>query len=111
MILIIRQSVTAEQLEQMKEFGGDFIKLAVDVNREILAGGGELHSDCEDALLEDGSQQTDVWGADWVFTKNEVTFESIINIRPNQNNMSPIIQDESLKDKIRIIVKRLFGDT
>ncbi|MDM8519281.1 DUF5674 family protein [Anaerolineales bacterium HSG6] len=110
MIFVIRQPATAEQVEQMKEFGGNFIKLAVDVNREILTGGGELHSDCEEALLEDGSQQVDVWGADWVFTKKEVTFESIINIRPSQNNMSSVIQDTTLKNQIEIIVRRLFGD-
>jgi hypothetical protein len=40
-------------------------RLAVDVGREILAGGGELQTDCEAALLEDGSQQSQVWGADW----------------------------------------------
>jgi len=52
MILIIRETATPEQIEQMTEqFGSNFIKLAVDVNREILAGGGELHADCEQALI------------------------------------------------------------
>ena len=27
--------------------------------------GGEMHADCEAVLLEDGSRQEDVWGADW----------------------------------------------
>jgi hypothetical protein len=47
-------------------FGGMLIKLAVDVEREILAGGGGLQSDAEWALLEDGSRQEDIWGADWL---------------------------------------------
>jgi hypothetical protein len=46
-------------------FGGTLIKLAVDVEKAILAGGGELHADCEEILLEDGSQQDNLWGADW----------------------------------------------
>jgi hypothetical protein len=41
---------------------GTYIKLAVDIRRGILAGGGVMHADCEVALLEDGSQQEDVWG-------------------------------------------------
>lgn len=45
-------------------FFGLRIKLAVDVTREILAGGGELHFDCEQLLLDDGSQQENIWGAD-----------------------------------------------
>jgi hypothetical protein len=94
MILIIREEVTPEQMKQMTgEFGSNFIKLAVDVKREILAGGEELYSDCEQALLEDGSQQVDVWGADWHPESRNVTFESIINMRPQQQNFSMEIQD------------------
>lgn len=48
MILIIREQAAPEQIEQMAEtYVGLMIKLAVDVEQEILAGGGELHADCE----------------------------------------------------------------
>jgi hypothetical protein len=77
-----------------------YIKLAVVVEREILAGGGALHADCEAVLLNDGSLQEDVRGADWLPDSNEVTFESLINIRPSQNNFSIEIQDEDLRQKI-----------
>lgn len=60
------------------------MKLAVDLERGILAGGGALHADCEAALLEDGSRQEDVWGADWIPGAQQVTFESLINIRPRR---------------------------
>ena len=33
-----------------------YIKLAVDVQRNIVAGGAEYHTDCEEILLEDGSR-------------------------------------------------------
>jgi hypothetical protein len=52
-------------MREMLEFLGIYIKLVVDVERGILAGGGELHADCEKVLLRDGSRQQDVWGADW----------------------------------------------
>jgi hypothetical protein len=64
-ILVIREPATPEQLTQMRQEFGSVIKLAVDVQRAILAGGGALHSDCEQALLDDGSLPEDVWGADW----------------------------------------------
>ncbi len=109
MILIIRKSITKEQIAQMSQhFGGKFIKLAVDVNREILAGGGELHSDCEQVLLEDGSQQVDVWGADWHPDTKTVTFESLINIRPRQHNFGLEVQDLALRGKIDQIVRKLM---
>jgi hypothetical protein len=112
MILIIRESVTPDQINLMiEQFGSNFIKLAVDVNREILAGGGELHSDCEQALLEDGSQQVDVWGADWYPESRNVTFESIINLRPRQQNFSMDIQDLALRSRIEQLVRELLEVT
>jgi hypothetical protein len=108
-ILIIRQAASPEQLVQMSEaFGPDFIKLAVDVEREILAGGGELQADCEAALLEDDSQQFYVWGADWYPPDREVGFESLINIRPNQQNFTLELQAPELRAKVETIVRRLL---
>ena len=109
MLLIIREAVTPEQINQMTEqFGSNFIKLAVDVEREILADGGELHSDCEQALLKDGSQQANVWGADWHPESKNVTFESIINMRPQQQNFSMDIQDLTLRNRIEKIARELL---
>jgi hypothetical protein len=44
MILIIREQATPEQMQQMLASLGIYIKLAVDIERYILAGGGELHA-------------------------------------------------------------------
>ena len=41
---------------------GDMVKAVVDVAREVMAIGGELHSDEEAALLDDGSKQEQLWG-------------------------------------------------
>ena len=109
MILIIREQATLEQSEQMAEtYVGLMIKLAVDVEKEIIAGGGELHADCEQALLEDGSQQENVWGADWYPEVRRVGFESLINIRPRQQNRSMEIKDPVLREKIETIVRHLL---
>lgn len=109
MIVIVRQPTTPEQLAQMsKAFGEALIKLAVDVERETLAGGGELHADCEAALLDDGSRQQDIWGADWYPLDREVGFESLINIRPRQQNFALEVQDPDLRSRIEAIVRRLL---
>jgi hypothetical protein len=108
-ILLIRDPATSEQLTQMGEaFDGNLIKLAVDVQRGILAGGGELHADCEEALLEDGSQQNDVWGADWYPLERQVGFEALINIRPRQGNFALEVQDSTLRSQIEAIARRML---
>lgn len=86
-----------------------YIKLAVDIRRGILAGGGVMHADCEAALLEDGSRQEDVWGADWNPTAQQVTFESLINIRPRQKNPSMEILDPTVRERVTGIVHQLLG--
>ena len=109
MILIIRESATPEQIRQMAEtYYGLMIKLAVDVKQEILAGGGELHADCEQSLLDHGSQQENIWGADWYPELKRVGFESLINIRPGQQNRSMEIQDQSLRESVERIVRKLL---
>ena len=108
-IHIIRTRTTKEQLKEMLETLETYVKLAVDIERGILAGGGAMHADCEFVLLEDESQQHDIWGADWNPTTQEVTFESLINIRPRQNNRSLELQDPVLRAQVEKITRNLLG--
>lgn len=110
MILIIRSRATSEQMEQMLETLGIYIKLAVDIQRGILAGGGEWHAECEEALLNDGGEQANIWGADWVPLTQTIRYESLINIRPRLGNRSMEIQDPELRIQIVEIVQTLLGD-
>jgi hypothetical protein len=108
-IHIIRDRATLEQMREMLEMLGTYVKLAVDIEREILAGGGAMHADCEAALLENGSQQEFIWGADWDPAGQDVIFESLINIRPRQNNPSMEILDSKICEQVRAITVRLLG--
>jgi hypothetical protein len=109
MIHIIRTHATEQQITEMLQALGAYIKLAVDTQRGILAGGGVMHADCESALLEDGSLQADVWGADWSPSAQQVTYESLINIRPRQNNRALEIQDPAIRDRVAHIARSLLS--
>lgn len=109
MILIIRERATYTQMRQMLEALGIYIKLAVDIERGIVAGGGELHADCEQFLLAEGSQQANIWGADWYPSNQTVGYESLINIRPSANNRSMEIQSPELRVQINQIAQSLLG--
>ena len=108
MIHILRAPATPQQIEDMLQVLGTYIKLAVDVERGILAGGGVMHADCESALLEDGSTQEDIWGADWNPASQQVTFESLINIRPRQKNPSMDILDPRLRERVAQVTRQLL---
>lgn len=108
MICLLKEKVTKEQVAEMLRSLGEYIKLAVDIERKTLAGGGVLHADCEAVLLEDGSLQENVWGADWIPSTHEVTFESLINIRPRRHNLSMEVKDEHVRRRIEEIVRYIF---
>jgi hypothetical protein len=59
-------------------------------------------------LLNDGSRQKEVWGADWVPSTQSVEFDAIINIRPQQQNFSMTIQDLGLRMKVEAIIRKLL---
>jgi hypothetical protein len=109
MIHIIRTRATKEQVDEMLEAHGFYIKLAVDIERSILAGGGELHADCEAVLLEDGSTQENIWGASWNPLTQEVFYESLINIRPRQNNRSMEILNPAIREQLAQVTQELLG--
>lgn len=107
-IHIIRTTATPEQIGEMRQVFEEFIKLALDIERQILAGGGSRHADCENFLLQDGSKQQNIWGADWYPESSEVRFDALINIRPNQNNPAMTILDAAIRDMVEKIARRLL---
>ncbi len=108
---LLRQAPTRDQLQEMLEAQGSYIKLAVDVAQGIVVGGGEYHADCEEILLEQGSRQEDIWGADWYPDRRTVTFGALINIRPRQDNRSMEVQDPALRARIEQVVRAVFEGT
>ena len=110
MIYILRSQATSEQVVDMLKEYESMIKIVVDIRRRILCGGGEMHSDCESALLDDGSEQDDLWGANWYPTEQEIVFESLINIRPRLGNRNILIQDEALRQQVESITREILGD-
>ena len=72
-----------------------------------MAIGGELHSDEEAALLDDGSAQQNLWGINLYPAESDdawIEFDSMINVRPSQGNRSRQVEDSVLRDRIRRIV-------
>jgi len=107
-IHIIRQRASQQEVDEMLEELETYIKLAVDIQRSVIAGGGEYHADCEEVLLEDGSRQENIWGADWHPDSKRVEFGAVINIRPQQGNRGMEIEAPGLRAKIETIVRQLL---
>jgi hypothetical protein len=109
MIHVLHARATSEQIQGMLQELAPTIKIVVDVRRRTLAGGGSMHSDCETALLDEASEQDDLWGANWFPEEQRIEFESLINIRPRLGNRGIVIQDEGLRRSIEAVTRELLG--
>jgi hypothetical protein len=113
-IIIVRTSVTKATLNTMAQHQfGDMVKAVVDIEQGIMAIGGELHSDEEALLLEQGSLQKNLWGinlyperpaAEWI------EFDSMINVRPSGGNRSRHVERSEIREAVTAIVNRLVQD-
>ena len=110
-IEIIRRPITRAHLASLAaEQFGDMVKGVVDVERRVMAIGGELQSDEEAALIDDGSAQAHLWGINLYPAEGDdawIEFDSLINVRPSQGNRSRNVEDSALQDRIRRIVADL----
>ncbi|MFA6396706.1 MAG: DUF5674 family protein [Sulfurimonas sp.] len=106
-----KQPITRAQLLEFsqKMFGG-LVKAVVDIDQEIMLVDAELHADEEAKLLDQGSKQDVLWGINLYPEETGddfIEFDSMINVRPRQNNRSRSIESEEVRNKIQAIVKKL----
>ncbi|HLC76004.1 MAG TPA: DUF5674 family protein [Candidatus Peribacterales bacterium] len=110
-IQIITATIDRNHLKTIaKERFGDMVKAVVDIERNIMAIGGELHADEEQMLLEQGSKQEHLWGINLypdTMTAEWLEFDSMINLRPSQGNRSRGVENLDLQERIRAIVSSL----
>jgi Protein of unknown function (DUF5674) len=108
---IVREPLLRSELVSIaSEQFGDMVKAVVDVERGIMALGGELHSDEEALLLDDGSSQGDLWGINVYPAAGEqdwIEYDSMINVRPSQGNRTRGVEDAGLRDTIQRVVNGL----
>ena len=113
-IVIVERRIDPGELARLAAlYFHDMVKVVVDVERGIAAVGGELHADAEALLLENGSRQDDLWGANYYPGRGRdgcIEFTSLINIRPAQGNRSMTIEDPSLRDRVRELTYLLIGE-
>jgi len=110
-ITLVSEPISTQQLREAgEELYGDMVKAVVDVEKEVMAVGAELHADEEAFLMERNSLQENLWGIN-LYTERVMPemleFDSMINIRPRQNNRSRRVEDSNLQKRITAIVNKL----
>ena len=113
-IVVVESRIERSELARLVHaYFDDMVKLVVDLRREVVAVGGELHADSEQLLLEQGSRQADLWGANYYPGRGAegcLEYTALINIRPSQGNASMEVQEAATRKSIRGVVSQLIGE-
>ncbi len=113
-IILLAERIEATVLARLvREQFGDMVKFVADVDRGMVAIGGQLHADAEHALLESGSRQSSLWGANYYPGRGRddcIEFTSLINIRPAQGNPGMEIGDAAIRERVRSLAFSRIGE-
>ena len=107
---ILDEITTVEELKNIAiNTFGDLVKAVVDVELELVAVDAELHSDLEALFLEKGSKQESLWGINFypeLQGEDFIEYDSMINMRPSQGNITRGVDDKAICHKIVSIVNK-----
>lgn len=112
-ILVLHEPIAPGELARLaRETFVDMVKYVADVERGVIAIGGQLHADAEHVLLEDGSRADDLWGANYLPGRGRedcIEYTSLINIRPARGNPGMEVEDPAIRERIRELTALLIG--
>lgn len=108
-IIIVKDTFSKEDFQKAREDYESYIKLTVDIQRRIVALGGEYHTDAEKLLLGQGSKQEDIWGGGINLEIKQFETNAIINLRPGKNESTEIL-DPKIREKFLVIAKRILKE-
>lgn len=110
---VVDQTIANAELKKMaSKMFGDLVKAVIDLEKEIMIVDAEFHADEEQYLIEHGSHQSQLWGInlypDRFGQQDFIQFDSMINLRPHDNNPTRGVSDPAIRAKIKNIVSQLI---
>lgn len=108
MILTKSEPFTKEEIAQLQEQFGVYIKTVIDIECGICSAGASRHFELEKILLDGGSKQSNVWGGGIDIMSRVTDYNSFINIRPQQDNTSNEVLDPVVRTKFENYMKSFF---
>lgn len=108
MLLLITKPATSDEVKKAATDLDGYIKVVIDVEKNVLTAGGKWHVEGEQLLLEKGSQQKDLWGGGLDLETNQIDYDSMINIRPSQSNPSREVMSQEIRKQMDEIIRALL---
>jgi len=106
MIIILEQKATPEEFEQAREIYNDYIKTVIDIEKNILAIGGEYHIDCEEVLIRSGSKLEHLYGGGFRISTGAIEYMAMSNFKPSFGKMTYEIMDEKIRQQLKDLTEK-----
>lgn len=100
---------TRDEVQKLSEQFASYIKTVIDVEKKICSAGCDRHFEAEKILINQGSNQENVWGGGIDIETKVIDCNSFINIRPHQQNASNEILSESIRIEYERLTRYFFG--
>lgn len=110
MILTRNKPFTKNEIQQLSEQFEVYIKTVIDMENKICCAGMDRHFEGEQILLQNGSEQKNIWGGGIDLETKEIDFNSFINIRPSDNNTKNEIQSVAIKKEFKKLTEYFFKE-
>ena len=108
MIITKNSPFTSQEISKLSEEFETYIKTVIDINTRVCSAGANRHFENEQILLEKGSKQSDLWGGGIDLEAKAIDNNSMINIRPSEENNSNEIQDPEIRKKFEKATRYFF---
>ena len=113
-ITLVEGPITREQIKAAAwPYYEEVVKAVVDVEKKVMAIGGEMHADEEQFLLRSGSRPEHLWGINILTARtgpDMVQFDSIINVKPRSGNRTRGVDNPTTREQIRQLVLSFIQD-
>ena len=108
MIITKKEPYTLQEIQKLSEEFETYIKTVIDIKLKICSAGAGRHFENEKDLLDAGSNQQDLWGGGIDLETLIIDNNSMINIRPNDQNYSNEIQNPQARSSFEDLTKYFF---
>ena len=106
MLILVDSKLENESLKKAAEDLDGYVKVVVDLEKGIMTAGGERHVQGKELLVKNGSLQENLWGGGIDLETGKMDFDSMINIRPEQDNPSREVLSVEIRKRMEEIVRR-----
>ncbi|MEK7526589.1 MAG: DUF5674 family protein [Patescibacteria group bacterium] len=110
-VVIIKDILTVQDVEKAREEYKDYIKITVDIDKGVVAIGGQFHADAEMVMMQEyNCKQSSIWGGGYQISKDTFIVDALINMRPSDNNPSSDILNPEKREKFLTLAKQKLAN-